>query len=476
MELSAGHFLLFAVGLVLGVGAAWYLMKGKLSLARAEGRADLNDVVGKLRQENAGLIAEIEAKQHRIGELHAAEEKLAEARTSIATLKAELEQERRVTPEKLQLLTRAREELTNHFKALAAEVLDDKSEKFTSLNRRNINDILTPLKEKITSFQAKVEEAYVKESKDRSALTRQVEMLKEMNNRLSQDAQNLTLALKGDRKAQGDWGQIILEEVLEKAGLVQGQHYDVQDNVTLEDAQSRLIPDVVVHLPGDRHIVVDSKFTLPDYRAFADAEDETERAAALKRHLVATRAHMKGLSDKKYQTLYGLGSLDFVVMFMPLEPAFMLAVTNDRDLFHEGWDRNVLLVSPSTLLFVIRTVANLWRQEDLRHNAQEISRRGAELYDKLVGFVDDLQKVGDRLTQAQNSYEEARKKLSQGRGNVIRQAEMLRELGVKPSKALPAKLTEAAADEAAAALTGEGTSDADAGDGLEQAGATREDA
>jgi DNA recombination protein RmuC len=187
----------------------------------------------------------------------------------------------------------------------------------------------------------------------------------------------LTLALKGDRKAQGNWGEIILEDILQRAGLVQGQHFRVQEGVKSDDGQSRVIPDVVVDLPNDRHIVVDSKFTLPDYRAFANAQDDTQRAAALDRHLVAIRAHMKGLCDKEYQKLHGLNSLDFVVMFIPLEPAFMLAVTNDCDLFYDAWNKNVLLVSPSTLLFVIRTIAYLWRQEDLRRNAKDISRRGA---------------------------------------------------------------------------------------------------
>ncbi len=197
--------------------------------------------------------------------------------------------------------------------------------------------------------------------------------------------------------------------------------------------------------------------TLPDYRAFASAENEDERAAALKRHLASIRTHIKGLSEKSYQTLYGLKSLDFVVMFIPLEPAFMLAVTNDRELFQQAWDKNVLLVSPSTLLFVVRTVAYLWRQEGLSRNAKEISNRGAELYDKLVGFIADLQRVGERIQQAQESYIEARKKFSEGSGNVIRQAEMLKQLGVTPSKAVPFEWVESAMEEALPTLTNKAT-------------------
>ncbi len=208
-----------------------------------------------------------------------------------------------------------------------------------------------------------------------------------------------------------------------------------------------MIPDIVVHLPGDRHIVIDAKMTLPDYRAYAAAENDEERDEALKRHLKSIRAHMEGLSEKNYQTLYGLRSLDFVVMFVPLEPAFMLTVTNDMELFHDAWNKNVLLVSPSTLLFVIRTIAQLWRQEDLSHNAQQISNQGAELYDKLVEFVVELAGVGKRLKQAQQSYNKARRKLSEGRGNVIKQAEQLKELGVTPTKTLPPEWTAFSSDQ-----------------------------
>jgi DNA recombination protein RmuC len=315
----------------------------------------------------------------------------------------------------------------------------------------NLGHLLNPVQERIQSFQSKVEEVYVNEAKDRSALAEQVKMLTQLNNTLSLDTQNLTLALKGDRKAQGNWGEIILDEVLEKAGLQRGRHYDRQTSVKSEDGQTHVIPDVVIRLPGDgeRHLVVDSKMTLPDYRAFADADTDEERQAALRKHLTSMRAHMKGLSEKNYQTLYGLKSLDFVVMFVPLEPAFMLAVTNDRELFQQAWEKNILLVSPSTLLFVVRTVAYLWRQEDLSRNAKEISSRGAELYDKLVGFVHDLQRVGEKIQQAQDSYVEARKKFSEGGGNLIGQAEKLRRLGVKPSKKLPAAWTDNAEDGAA---------------------------
>ncbi|MGQ0503101.1 MAG: DNA recombination protein RmuC [Panacagrimonas sp.] len=376
----------------------------------------------------------------------AQQQQLAAVQADRRALRTQLDAEREQSHEKLSLLIEAREQLSHQFKALASEILDEKSRKFTEQNQLNLGQLLNPLQERLKAFQTKVEEVYVNESKDRSALVEQVKNLTQLNNALSQDTQNLTQALKGDRKAQGNWGEIILDDVLEKAGLMRGQHYVKQGGVSNAEGQSTSIPDVVIRLPGERFLVVDSKLTLPDYRAFAAADEEGERSAALRRHLAAIRAHIKGLSEKKYQTLYDLKSLDFVVMFVPLEPAFTMAVTHDSELFQHAWEKNVLLVSPSTLLFVVRTVANLWRQEDLSRNAKDISAQGAKLYEKLVGFVADLDDVGKRIQQANESFGEARRKLRDGNGNLIGQAEKLRKLGIKPSKALPSSWVESAAD------------------------------
>ena len=390
----------------------------------------------ELERGTAAFVEKIEALQQRLG-VQTAEN---------SGLREELAAERRQAQEKLATLQQARQELSDQFKTLANDILDEKSRKFAEQNQLNLGQLLNPLKEQLTAFKSKVEEVYVNEGKDRSAMAEQVRQLMQLNQTLSQDANNLALAIRGDRKAQGNWGEIILDDVLERAGLVRGTHYERQGGLKAEDGLANVIPDVVIRLPGDRQLVVDSKLTLPDYRAFADADTEEEKAAAMKRHLASIRNHIKGLSEKNYQSLYELKSLDFVVMFVPLEPAFMLAVTHDRELFQQAWDRNVLLVSPSTLLFVVRTVAYLWRQEGLSRNAKEISTRGAELYDKLVGFMVDLDDVGRRLQQAQDSFQGARRKLSEGKGNVIRQAELLRQLGVKPSKSLPAELTQIAMD------------------------------
>lgn len=493
MQVSTELLVVFAFGLLLGAVVAWLLLQGPRAamqerlraaieegdrltsdLAEREIRAQaqqlkLDGAAGEIAQlgERARRLPAVEAEarearaaaEQRIDELGAQREALlreqAQLSGEVRELKTLLEQERLQAKEKLTLLLEAKEEFANRFKALANDILEDKSRRFTEQNQTNLGALLNPLSEQIRGFKAKVEEVYVNEGKDRSALAEQVRMLTQLNTSLSQDTQNLTLALKGDRKAQGNWGEIILDDVLEKAGLMAGQHYVKQGGVTATDGQGTSIPDVVITLPGERYLVVDSKMTLPDYRAFAAADDDGERSLALKRHLGSIRAHIKVLSEKKYQTLYDLKSLDFVVMFVPLEPAFTVAVTNDSELFQHAWERNVLLVSPSTLLFVVRTVANLWRQEDLSRNAKDISNRGAELYDKLVGFVGDLAKIGERIQQAQDSYFDARKKLSEGSGNAIRQAEMLKKLGVKPSKSLPSSWVEAATQEGAPPALGD---------------------
>ena len=268
----------------------------------------------------------------------------------------------------------------------------------------------------------------------------------ELNNQLSEDAKNLTRALRGSSKTQGNWGELVLERVLEASGLRKGEEYVVQTSHTREDG-TRALPDVVIHLPESRSLVVDAKVSLVAYEEFAISEAELDRVAASKRHIESVKNHIRGLSEKNYHTLYGLKSLDFVLLFVPIEPAFMLAVTSDRDIFMDAWKRNVLLVSPSTLLFVVRTVAHLWRQEAQTRNAQEIAKRGAELYDKFVGFVEDMTALGTRLRQAQTEYEGAYGKLTAGRGHLIGQAEKLRALGVKPSKSLPPAMQENALDD-----------------------------
>ncbi len=473
------------VGLIIGASAVWLILRARASTADAEatGRsqaelARINEQLNASQQAVTRLTTEHTDLQTRAMDwrekLGAAEatvinltgqlEKLQGEKESLAThrdqlvgeqrhlssqiaqLNTSLEAERTQTIEKLELLRNAEEQLVNRFKTVASEILEDKSKKFTDQNQTNLNQLLEPLKIKITEFQGEVQKVYHQENKDRSALAEQVKQLMALNKQLSDDAHNLTRALKGQAKAQGNWGEQILERVLEISGLRKGYEYDVQENHTREDG-SRAQPDVVIHLPEDRHLIVDAKVSLTAYEIHANAETDMERDAALKRHLDSVRAHIKGLSEKNYQQLYGLKSLDFVLMFIPIEPAFMLAISHDSELWQEAWKKNILLVSPSTLLFVVRTVAHLWRQEQQNRNAQDIANRGAELYDKLVGFVEDLEAVGTRLKQAQHAYEGAYGKFTSGRGNVIRQAEMLKQLGVKPTKQLQQSIVDSALDE-----------------------------
>ena len=363
------------------------------------------------------------------------EVQLSTIRVEAEGLRQQLKAEQEAAAGRLQTLNDAQANLKDQFKSLAAEILDTSSKRLQEQNQSNLGALLDPLKQRLTDFQSKVEQVYVDESKERSMLKQQVESLMGLNRQLSDDAKNLTAALKGSTKSQGNWGELILERVLEGSGLRKGEEYLVQDSQTNEHGQ-RFQPDVVIRLPEGRQLVVDSKVSLVAYERFASAAADAPREAALKEHLASVRAHMKGLSSKDYVALYG-GSLDFVLMFVPIEPAFMAAVTHDAQLFADAWEKNVLLVSPSTLLFVVRTVAHLWRQEAQSRNAQEIARRGAELYDRLTAFVEDLESVGKRLELAQQAFVEARRKLSSNRGNVIRQAEMLKGLGVKPSKQLP---------------------------------------
>ncbi len=379
---------------------------------------------------------------------------LSALRGDYARLETRAQAEREAAAEKLKLLEQAKAELSQQFKVLANEIFDDKSARFVKQNQEQLGGLLDPLRQRLGEFQHKVEQYYDNEGKQRSALAEKLEGLSRLNRTLSEDAQALTRALKGESKTQGNWGEMVLERILESLGLARGREYEVQVSHTVDGR--RLQPDVVIHLPDERHIVVDAKVSLTDWEAACRAETEAERAEALRRHRQSLRQHIQGLAAKNYQDLYALDSLDCVVMFVPVEPALLSVVSEDSQLFQQAWEQQVLLVSASTLFFALRMVAFLWRQDAQNRNAQEIARRGAELYDKLRGFVEEIDKVGDSLERAQRSYATAVGRLHQGKGNVIRQAEMLRELGIKPKKTLPPNWQERAAD-----------ADADAGEGAQ---------
>jgi DNA recombination protein RmuC len=371
---------------------------------------------------------------------------------SQARVKAEteLEAERRQSADKLSTLQQSAQEaktvLSDQFKNLANEILEEKSRRFAEQNQQNLNTLLKPLQEKLTDFRKQVDETYQSEARERFALKQEVEKLAGLNLRMTDETRALTNALKGESKTQGDWGELVLETILENSGLRKGEEYLVQDTQTISDG-SRLQPDVVIRLPESKHLVIDSKVSITAYTRYMQSDDEQVKVSELNSHVLSIKQHIQGLSAKNYQDLYGVGSIDFVLMFIPIEPAFLAAMRHAPEIYQDALKKNIVIVCPSTLLATVRTVAHLWRQEQQNRNAQEIARQCASLYDKFVGFVEDLDKVGQRLEQAQSSYTDAVGKLKTGRGNLIRTAENVKKLGVKPNKSLPSKLTDVADDE-----------------------------
>ena len=364
---------------------------------------------------------------------------------SLGAVQAALDAERQQSADKLAELRGAREELKLQFQSLATEILEDKTKRFGEVNKEALGALLEPLQKDLTGFRQKVEEVYVNETKERSALAEQVRMLSELNGTLRDETTNLTRAHKGDSKAQGDWGEMILDRLLSNSGLLEGEHYTRQAT-QLNEEGSRVIPDVVLHLPQGRDFVVDSKVSLTAYSEYVAEPEGARKDELLQAHIASVKSHIKGLSEKNYQDLYKLTSVDFVLMFMPLEGAFMAAITTQRDLFQLAMDKNVLIVSPSTCLFVVRTIAHVWRQEAQSRNAIDIADRGAKLYDKFVAFTEDLNDIGEQLGKAQKSYDKARNKLTEGNGNLITQVRQLETLGVKAKKKLAPELL-AAGDE-----------------------------
>lgn len=342
----------------------------------------------------------------------------------------------------------AAQEMETRAKLFAEELMRSQAQQLAQTNQTQVGSLLAPLKMQFETFSKEVSNLKETAQKDSTVLAERIRLLLEAQQKISQDAQNLAAALKGDNKMMGDWGEVILERVLEVSGLARDREFFVQESHgAAEDAARTRRPDVIIQLPEDRFLIVDSKVSLKAYEDYYNAEDEGQQSVKLKAHLASIRAHMEGLAKKNYQGIHGDRSPDFVMMFVPIEPAFLLATGNDDTLWIDGWNKHVLLVSPNTLLFVLRTVEYLWRQERLGKNAVDIANRGALLYDKFVNFVGDLESIGDRLRQAQEGYDAAHKKLVSGKGSLIRQTEILKDLGVKPTKVLPGNLLERTDDE-----------------------------
>ncbi|MDH4872920.1 DNA recombination protein RmuC [Pseudomonas sp. BN515] len=360
-----------------------------------------------------------------------------------ASLEAELREQRESHEQRMTDLQAARDDLRAQFAELAGKIFDEREQRFAETSQQRLGQLLDPLKERIQAFEKRVEESYQQEARERFSLGKELERLQQLNQRLGDEATNLTRALKG-QKTQGNWGELVLERVLEHAGLEKGREYQTQ--VSLKSAEGeRFQPDVLIQLPGDKQVVVDAKVSLTAYQALIAADDEAARSQALKQHVLSLRSHLKGLSVKDYQRLEGLHSLDFVLLFVPIEAAFAAALQADPGLFQEAFEQHIVIVSPTTLLATLRVIDSLWRQERQSQNAREIAERAGALYDKFVAFVQDLDEMGSRLQQLDKAYANARNKLVDGRGNLIGRVENLKLLGARASKSLPNDLLERAA-------------------------------
>jgi DNA recombination protein RmuC len=432
------------IGLVVGALVGFLLKKGQqtgvidneeMVLLRKQLMETSNEMSAVTRS-NQMLQSDKNDLSAKLNDSHAHVLKLNNELT--AAMSAEKNIEQRLAEQKGEM-----EQLNQRFKVefenLAAKILEEKSQKFTEQNKQSLDTILNPLKEKIKDFEGKVQKVYDTEAAERNMLKGEIKQLMSLNQLMHQDAQNLTKALKGDAKMQGNWGEFILESILEKSGLVKDREYIAQASISTEDGK-RFQPDILINLPDGKCLVIDSKVSLVAYERYVSADDEMVKALSLKEHLQSVRSHIKGLSDKNYQNLYGAKSLDFVLLFVPIESAFALSVQNDAQLFNDAFERNIVIVSPSTLLATLRTVANIWRQENQNKNAIDIANKAGDMYDKFVGFVDDLIGLGNKMRDSQKAYEAAMNKLHQGTGNLVKRSEDLKKLGAKATKAIPQTL------------------------------------
>ena len=416
--------------------------------------ADILEIKADQQAELAALRRETELLQHERlvaresaqawhSEREQQEAELRRLGAERAALSAELREQQDSHQQRLNDLQGSRDELRAQFAELAGKIFDEREQRFAETSQQRLGQLLDPLKERIQSFEKRVEESYQQEARERFSLGKELERLQQLNQRLGDEATNLTRALQG-QKTQGNWGELVLERVLEHAGLQNGREYQTQVSLKSADGE-RFQPDVVIQLPGDKQVVVDAKVSLTAYQQYVVAETDSERQLALKQHVLSLRSHLKGLSLKDYQRLEGLHSLDFVLLFVPIEAAFAAALQVDAGLFQEAFEQNIVIVSPTTLLATLRVIDSLWRQERQSQNAREIAERAGALYDKFVAFIQDLDEIGARLQQLDKAYAAARNKLSDGRGNIVSRVENLKLLGARASKSLPTEALERAA-------------------------------
>ena len=441
------EFLFLIIGLGAGVAIGFLLAKRNQGVPDSPSHGVDQSKLLELDKENGRLEERLNQAKHSLQEVSL---ELSEARSRIESLNLEAGKKDADINHLNERLDAQKEELENlqkkfttEFENLANSILERKTQKFTEQNHQHLKQVLDPLQEKIRNFEKQVEEKYLKEAEGRSALVQQIKSLTDLNKQMSEEASNLTKALKGDSKTQGDWGELRLEIILEKAGLTKGVHYSTQATFRDENDQLKK-PDFIINLPENKKLIIDSKVSLTAYEAYFNSEDEASKELHLKQHIASINEHIRDLSNKSYQSLYQINAPDYVLMYIPIEPAFSLAMQNDQSIYLNALDKNIVLVTTSTLLATMSTVKSIWQQEDQKKNVLEIARQGGALYDKFVGFVDDLIEVGKRMNMAKTSYEKAMNKLTEGRGNLVKKAEDIKKLGAKTSKQLSQSILERA--------------------------------
>jgi DNA recombination protein RmuC len=432
--MNTSIILVFAILIALAIG--FYI--GKL-LSKTQSNAEKNNLEGQLTLQSHQL-AELKSS---FQNLQIEKQKVQTEKEEFAILLAKKENDfdnlLDRTKEQKEELNHLQEKFTKEFENLANKILEEKTQKFTEQNKENLKNILSPLQDKILHFEKKVEDTH-KESIDyHAALRQQIVSLSEMNAQMSKETINLTKALKGDSKMQGNWGELVLERVLEKSGLEKGREYEVQQAYTTAEG-TKILPDVIINLPDGKKMIVDSKVSLTAYEKYVNEEDDVQQSIHLKEHVNSVKRHVEQLSDKRYQDIYQMESPDFVLLFIPIEPAFALALQEDLTLYNKAFEKNIVIVTPSTLLATLRTIDSMWTNQKQQENAIEIARQAGALYDKFEGFVSDLIKIGKKMDEAKVEYSAAMNKLTEGKGNLVISAEKLKKMGAKAKKALPEAL------------------------------------
>jgi len=438
------EYILALSAMLIGFLAAWFLSSKKLNEQRVMYEANEKNLTASQAESEMQKSVTLETLRIKTEEIQHLQQELTQQSEIAGNRGMELAALKNSNDNLAEKLENQKSEiedlqkrLTTEFENIATKILKERSDEFSISNHKNLSEILNPLKERIQNFEKKVDETYDKELRDKISLREEVRKLTELNTRISEEANNLTKALKGDVKKQGNWGEVILERVLERSGLTKGQEYEREEVIEGADMNVQR-PDVIIHLPDNKHIIIDSKVSLVAYERLMSAETEEHRVVYLKDHINSLRSHVKLLSEKNYQNAQNINTPDFVLMFLPIEASFSVAVQGDSEIFAYAWERKIVIVSPTTLLATLRTISSIWKQENQTKNAQEIARLSGTLYDKFIGFAEDMAKIKINIDRTSNSYDDAMRKMKDGNGNIIRTAEKIKELGAKTAnKSLP---------------------------------------